>query len=146
MRCGMAISCAAGSGASATRSAPSRGQPATQRRPGEQITPQWQFELTQLWSRIAAVHGAWQSQPTMSAALACTSLNGFVQNCPAWDERAPAWQVETCAIAPREDLTAARARADVYLSGREGAADPMTCALGRWFGGFCYSLRENCHV
>jgi hypothetical protein len=130
MCCGMAISCATGSGASATRSPLGRSQPAAQCRPGEPITPQWQSELTQLWDRIAAVHGTRQSQPTMSAALACTSLNGFVQNCPAWDERAPAWQVDVCAIALREDLTAARARADAYLSGGGDSRGPMTWVLG----------------
>lgn len=130
MCCGMAVSCAVGPGASGARSAPEERQPAARCRSGEPLEPRWQSELTQRWDRIAAVHDARQSQPTMSAALACTSLNGFVQNCPAWDPRAPAWQVETCAVALDEDLTTARARADAYLNGAGDTRDPMTWVLG----------------
>lgn len=75
--CGMATSCASGSGASATRNAPGNGQPAAQCRPGEQLTPQWYSELTQRWNRIATVHGARQSQPTMSAALCARHALGL---------------------------------------------------------------------
>lgn len=99
-------------------------------RHGERLAPEWHAELTQRWNRVAMVQAAGQSQPTMSAALACTTAHGFLQNCPAWDDRAPAWQVETCAIALREDLATARARADAYLSGNGDSKAPRPWLLG----------------
>lgn len=42
----------------------------------------WRAELARLWNRAAAVHEARRSQPTMSAAFACTALSEFVANCP----------------------------------------------------------------
>lgn len=99
-------------------------------RPGQPLTPEWRSELTQRWDRVAMVQSTGQSQPTMSAALACTTVHGFLQNCPVWDDRAPAWQTETCAIALREDLVTARARADAYLGGGGDFKDPWTWLLG----------------
>lgn len=99
-------------------------------RPGEGLTPAWKDELSRRWSLVAMVQAARQSQPAMSAALACTTVHGFLQNCPAWDDRAPAWQEETCAIALREDLAQARARADAYLGGHGDMANPRAWLLG----------------
>lgn len=137
---GMVMSCIAGLGAPAPYNAQgaAEGRDASnsgvvgrndQCRPGQQLTPEWRSDLAQRWDRVAAVQAARQSQPTMSAALACTTVNGFMQNCPAWDDRAPAWRMETCATALREDLVTARGRADAYLGGG-GERDPWTWLLG----------------
>lgn len=99
-------------------------------RPGERLTPEWHAELSQRWNQVAVVQATRRSHSSMSAALACTTVHGFLENCPAWDDRAPAWQVETCATALREDLAAARARADAYLNGSEDVEKSRAWLLG----------------
>ncbi|WP_152629551.1 hypothetical protein [Haliangium ochraceum] len=103
----------------ASQSSPSEGPSCVV---GETLAPSMREAWTQQWQAVAAVHQAGASQPSASASWACATLDAFVYDCPAWDSRAAAWQVDACALALREDIAVGRARADALLRGPDSGA------------------------